>query len=404
MELRGRREVLSAGAALLVAAVAGGVVALGGAAVTGFGESTSTVREVIRDASPGASVVAQESGNGKALTIAQIYRRAAPGVVQVTTTSSVQAKPNPFFPFDLPQTERALGSGFVYDKAGYIITNYHVIRGADTVEVSFSNNDSMKAKIVGGDPSTDIALLQVKANSRALRPLELGDSNAIQVGDDVLAIGNPFGLARSATRGIVSAIQRPLQAPNGTTIDHVIQTDAPINHGNSGGPLLDARGKVIGVNSAIETGDTGLQGNVGIGFAIPINTVRDVLTQLRVKGRVDHPFIGIEARPIEPSIAELFRLPVKRGLMVERVFPGSGAADGGLRGGTTPVVVSGESYKLDGDIIVKVNGSAVSSTERLRELVAEKKPGDTIELEIYRGENRQTLRIKLGRPPPTPQE
>jgi S1-C subfamily serine protease len=404
MDFRARRDQLLAGSALLIAAVAGGVVALGGAAVTGFGEATSTVREVIRDSGPGAAVVASDSRSGKALTIAEIYRRAAPGVVQVTSTTRVDRAEDPFFPFELPQTQRALGSGFVIDKTGYIVTNYHVIRGAESVEVGFSNNDNMKAKIVGGDPSTDTALLKVKANARALRPLGLGDSDAIQVGDDVLAIGNPFGLARSATRGIVSAVQRPLQAPNGMTIDHVIQTDAQINHGNSGGPLLNAQGAVIGVNSAIETGDTGSQGNVGIGFAIPINTVRDVLAQLKEKGRVEHPYLGIYARPIESSIAELFRLPVKRGLLVERVVQGTGAADAGLRGGTTRVVVAGESYNLGGDIIVKVEGSAVNSTERLRELVAEKKPGDTISVEILRGEDRRSLDIKLGRQPPTPQE
>jgi S1-C subfamily serine protease len=405
MDFRGRRDQLLAGSALLIAAVAGGVVALAGATATGFGEATSTVREVIRDSGPGAAIVASDSRSGKALTIAEIYRRAAPGVVQVTSTSRVDAAEDPFFPFELPQTEqRALGSGFVIDKTGYIVTNYHVIRGAESVEVGFSNNDNMKAKIVGGDPSTDTALLKVNANARALTPLGLGDSGSIQVGDDVLAIGNPFGLARSATRGIVSAVQRPLQAPNGMTIDHVIQTDAQINHGNSGGPLLNARGEVIGVNSAIETGDTGSQGNVGIGFAIPVNTVRDVVAQLKDKGRVEHPYLGIYARPVQSSIAELFRLPVKRGLLVERVVPGTGAADAGLRGGTTRVVVAGESYNLGGDIVVKVEGSAVNSTERLRELVAEKKPGDTISVEILRGEDRRTLHIKLGRQPPTPQE
>ncbi len=404
MDFRGRKDQLLAGSALLIAAVAGGAVALAGAAATGFGEATSTVREVIRDSGPGAAGVASDARSDRALTIAEIYRRAAPGVVQVTSTSRVDQAEDPFFPFDLPQTQRALGSGFVIDKTGLIVTNYHVIRGAESVEVGFSSNDNMKARIVGGDPSTDTALLKVNANARALTPIGLGDSDSIQVGDDVLAIGNPFGLARSATRGIVSAVQRPLQAPNGMTIDHVIQTDAQINHGNSGGPLLNAQGEVIGVNSAIETGDTGAQGNVGIGFAIPINTVRDVVAQLKEKGRVEHPYLGIHARPIESSIAELFRLPVKRGLLVERVLQGSGAADAGLRGGTTRVVVAGESYILGGDILVKAEGSAVNSTERLRELVAEKKPGDTISVEILRDEDRRTLHIKLGRQPPPPQE
>jgi S1-C subfamily serine protease len=400
MQFRGRRETLAPAAALLVAAVAGGAVALGGAKLTGYGEGTTTVREVIRDSASGQSQVASQSRPRGALSIGEIYNRAAPGVVQVTTTSKVEGQTDPFFGFDVPdETQRALGSGFVIDKAGYIVTNFHVIEDADTVEVSFSNNDSMKAKIVGKDPSTDIALLKVEASSRALRPLPLGDSAAIRVGDDVLAIGNPFGLERSATRGIVSAVQRPLRAPSGFTIDHVIQTDAALNRGNSGGPLMSARGQVIGVNSAIETGGSGGQGNVGIGFAVPISTVRDVVAQLKEKGRVDHPFLGIEARPVTATTAELFRLPVSKGLIVERVIPDSGAADAGLQGGTTRVVVAGESYMVGGDIVLEADGTVVTSNERLREIVAGKEPGDRLQLEIYRGDGRKTVEIKLGRQP-----
>jgi S1-C subfamily serine protease len=403
MQFRGRRETFAPAAALLVAAVAGGAVALGGAKLTGYAEATTTVREVIRDSASGQSQVASQSRPQSALSIGDIYSRAAPGVVQVTTTSKVDVEPDPFFGFDVPdETQRALGSGFVIDKAGYIVTNFHVIEDADTVEVSFSNNDSMKARIVGKDPSTDIALLKVEASSRALRPLPLGDSAPIRVGDDVLAIGNPFGLERSATRGIVSAVQRPLRAPSGFTIDHVIQTDAALNRGNSGGPLMSARGQVIGVNSAIETGTDG-QGNVGIGFAVPISTVRDVVAQLKEKGRVDHPFLGIEARPVAANIAKVFRLPVSKGLIVERVLPDSGAADAGLQGGKTRVVVAGESYMVGGDIVVKADGADLTSNERLREIVAGKEPGDRLKLEIYRGEDRKTVEIKLGRQPPSPQ-
>jgi S1-C subfamily serine protease len=389
----------------LIAAVAGGGVALGGAKLAGFGEATTTVREVIRDSAPGQSPVASESRSGGALSIAEIYERAAPGVVQVTTTSKVEGAVDPFFGFDVPdETRRALGSGFVIDKAGYVVTNFHVIEDADTIEVSFSNSDSMKARIVGRDPSTDIALLKVEANSRALRPLVLGDSSALRVGDDVLAIGNPLGFERSATRGIVSAVQRPLRAPSGFTIDHVIQTDAALNRGNSGGPLMNSRGAVIGVNSAIETAGDGSQGNIGIGFAVPINTVRDVVAQLKEKGRVDHPYLGIEARPIQANIADLFRLPVRKGLLVENVFPETGAAEAGLRGGTTRVVVAGESYMIGGDIIVRADGQELTTTERLRELVSEKEPGDRLKLEIYRGQERESVEIKLGRQPPAPQE
>jgi S1-C subfamily serine protease len=393
-----------AAAALLLAAVAGGAVALAGAKLAGFEEGTTTIREVIRDSASGQASIASESRPGRGLSIAQIYQRAAPGVVQVTTTSKVEGVPDPFFGFEVPdETRRALGSGFVIDKAGFIVTNFHVIEDADTVEVSFSNNDSMEARIVGRDPSTDIALLKVEANARALRPLPLGNSAAVRVGDDVLAIGNPFGLERSATRGIVSAVQRPLRAPSGFTIDHVIQTDAALNRGNSGGPLMNSQGAVIGVNSAIETGGAA-QGNVGIGFAVPINTVRDVVAQLKEKGRVDHPYLGIEARPIEANVAELFRLPVKRGLLVENVFPETGASEAGLRAGDTRVVVAGESYMIGGDIIVTADGRELDSTEDLRDVVSDKDPGDEVVLEIYRGDEKQKLEITLGRQPPSPQE
>jgi len=403
-----RKDSLIKAAALLVAAVAGGAVAVAGAALVGVGEGTTTVREVIRDFGPRVNEVSSDTRSGKAMTVNQIYRIAAPGVVQVTSTTKVQIPADPFFgnPFGLPSTEtqRALGSGFVIDKAGYIVTNYHVIRGAQSVQVSFSNNGSMKAEIVGSDPSTDVALLKVKASSRALKPLDLGNSDAVGVGDQVVAIGNPFGLERSISAGIVSALQRSLPSPAGMTIDHVIQTDAALNHGNSGGPLLNAQGEVIGVNSAIETGDSGSQGNVGIGFAIPINTVRDVVAQLKAHGHVDHPFLGVDTRPIEPSIAKLFRLPVDHGLLVERVFNDTGAARAGLRGGTTQVVVAGESYLLGGDEIVKAGGMEVASTERLRDIVSQKRPGDTLKLEYYRGAERRTADVKLGRQPPTPLE
>src|ERR671922_763980 len=217
-------------------------------------------------------------------------------------------------------------AGFVIDKAGHIITNYHVIAGARSVEVSFSNHDSMKAKIVGKDPGTDIAVLKVNARSRALTPLTLGNSDAVRVGDAVVAIGNPFGLDRSVTAGIVSALQREIQAPNSYAIDHVIQTDAAINHGNSGGPLINADGRVIGVNAQIETGSSGeAGGNVGIGFAIPIDTVRTVVAQLLKTGSVEHASLGITGVGITPEIANVFHFPVSHGVLVATVKPGSGA-------------------------------------------------------------------------------
>src|SRR5947208_716545 len=214
-----------------------------------------------------------------------------------------------------------------------------------------------------------VAVLQGKASSRVLPPLPLGNSDGTRVGDSVIAIGNPFGLDRTVTAGIVSALQRPITAPNGYTIDHVIQTDAAVNHGNSGGPLINGRGEVVGVNSQIETGDSASSGNVGVGFAIPSNTVKTVIAQLIREGRVDRAFIGISATPITRDLARVFRLPVSRGLLVQSVQPGSGAAKSGLKAGSTQVVLAGETYKLGGDIIVAAGGVPVASLNRLRDVV-----------------------------------
>ena len=238
------------------------------------------------------------------------------------------------------------------DKAGHIVTNYHVIQGAKKVQVSFSGQDEITATVVGKDPSTDVAVLKIDAHARALTPLELGNSDAVVVGDSVDAIGNPFGFTRTLTTGVVSAVQRQIEAPNSLPIDHAIQTDAAINHGNSGGPLIDAQGRVIGVTSQISTGTTGQQGNVGIGFAIPINTVRSVAAQIISSGKAQHAFLGLDAAPVTPQLAKLFHLPSNTGLLIQDVQAGSGADKAGLKAGKTAVVVQGESYQVGGDIIV----------------------------------------------------
>jgi S1-C subfamily serine protease len=392
-------------ASLVAAGAVGAGVAVGIVAAVGGlgGASSTTVREVLPASGAQVSAFARAQ---RALTVHQIYERAAPGVVQVTATSHVAAQTDPFldpFGFGGPsvETQRALGSGFVVDKAGHIVTNYHVVQGAQKVDVSFSNNESLTAHIVGVDPSTDIAVLRVTARSRALTPLPLGNSDTVRVGDSVVAIGNPFGLDRTATAGIVSALQRQITAPNSYSIDHVIQTDAPINHGNSGGPLINADGRVIGVNSQIQTGGTS-DGNVGIGFAIPINTVKTVAAQLIRNGRAEHAFLGIGADPIDPMLARIFRLPTSHGLLVRSVQPGSGAAKAGLKGGTTQVTVAGQSYMLGGDVIVRADGHRVASLARLRELIAAKRPGDRMKLVIFRGSKQLTLTVKLGRQPITP--
>jgi S1-C subfamily serine protease len=395
------RSTVSRGAALLAAGLLGGLVALGGVAATGgLGGATTTVIERPLGSAPAAP---RASGTG-GLSVNEIYRRSAPGVVQITSTSIRESEPDRFFGTRLGpsrRTEQALGSGFVIDKAGHVVTNHHVVEGASDIEVSFSNEDTLRARIVGSDPSTDLTVLRVVASARALTPLTLGDSDAVRVGDAVVAIGNPFGLDRTATAGIVSALQRDLTAPNGVTIDHVIQTDAPINSGSSGGPLLNARGEVVGVNSQISTA-AGNAGNIGIGFAVPSNTVKTVIGQLIDRGRVDRAYLGIGAATIEPELARLFGLPVDSGLLVEVVGQGSPAARAGLRGGDTEVVVAGESYRLGGDLIVAVDRRPVVSLEQLRGVLAAKQPGDAIQIELYRGDVKRTLKVTLGRQPASP--
>ena len=394
-----RLPLLSRAAALVSVALLGGLVALGAAAVVGeLGSDTTTT--VLR---PTPSFDATPAVSDDSLTIGEIYERAAPGVVQITSRAGVTDPPTRVLPVEPePLPQEALGSGFVIDKTGHIVTNYHVIEGADEIEVSFSNQDTLTAKLVGSDPSTDIAVLRVEASSRGLTPLDFGDSDRVRVGDTVVAIGNPFGLARSASAGIVSSVQeRTITAPNGYPIDHVIQTDAAINRGNSGGPLLNARGEVIGVNSQISTAD-GSTGNVGIGFAVPSNTVKNAVAQLIDKGRVDRAFIGIGGTSIDPELARQFRLPVDTGVLVERVVDGTPAARAGLRGGSSDVIVEGQSYRLGGDVIVALAGRRVESIEALRDLLSTHQPGDKVELEIYRDSTRETIELTLARQPRSP--
>ena len=387
---------------LLIAAGLGGGTALAGAEVLGVLDDSPSVINTVEAVQPSAPVAFAE---GRRLSVSDIYGRSGPGVVQITTTTVQRVDTDPFFNalgFPQQRRQKALGSGFVIDKAGHIVTNFHVVEDAQTVEVSFSNRDSVRARVVGTDPSTDLAVLEVNVDAGALTPLDLGDSDRLRVGDSVVAIGNPFGLERSMTAGIVSALHRPLTAPNDFTIDDVIQTDAAINSGNSGGPLIDARGGVVGVNSAIATGNTGARGNIGIGFAVPINTVRDVASQLIERGKVEHAFLGIGVQAVDTEVSRLFELPVKRGLMVVRVFDSSAADKAGLRPGTNEVVVSGESYLLGGDIVVAVDGRQVVSGEDLRDVISAKKPGDKLTIEAYRGTEKRSFEVTLGRQPARP--
>src|SRR3954462_4726248 len=375
--------------ALVAAALLGGAGAVGTGQTINGGSPTALIREVQSGAPEPAAF---PSSAGK--KISDIYEAAKHGVVQVTSTSVVS---NNFFG---AQEQQAQGSGFVIDKDGHVVTNYHVVEGAKKVQVSFSDEENKDATVVGTDPSTDIAVLKIQgAWAQAMTPLALGDSSAVKVGDAVVAIGNPFGLERTDTAGIVSALQRHITAPNGFQIDEAIQTDAAINHGNSGGPLLNADGSVIGVNAQIES-ESG--GNVGIGFAIPIDTVKDVAGQLIKDGKVEHAYLGVDIATISSDLAETFRVPADKGVLVQHVRDGSPAADAGLKGGTMQVVLAGTTYWLGGDVITKADGQPLETSDQLASVVTSKKPGDSLDLEVHRGQETLNVTVELGRQPSTP--
>jgi len=336
--------------------------------------------------------------DGDTNLVNEIYRRDGQGVAFIEATQDAEG-PSNFNPFGQPEPEgggTATGSGFLIDTEGHIVTNSHVVDGASKVQVTLGSEESSHtAEVVGTDPATDVALLKVDVPADQLHPLALGDSTKIQVGDPVVAIGNPFGLDRTVTAGIVSALQRQIQAPNGFSISHVIQTDAAINPGNSGGPLIDSTGSVIGINSQIQT--NGGNGNVGIGFAVPINTARDVVEELKQDGEVEHAFIGISGGSVTPAVAKALKLPVDKGVLVNEVVEGSPADDAGIKGGDTNATIEGAKVQLGGDIITEIDGEQVTSMEDVINVVNGAKPGDEIEISVLRGDNEEkTFTVKLG--------
>ncbi len=353
------------------ASVLGGMVVAGAFLALGITGHRST--QTIIEESP---VAAQPASSGEAgLTPHDIYERDAPGVVYVRAQIIEQVQD----PFDLfPEQERSTstGSGFLIDEAGDIVTNYHVIEGANRskgVTVRFEDNVTRTAAVVAQDPNNDLALLKVNmAGVPQVRPLELGDSTTVRVGDPTLAIGNPFGLDRTLTSGLVSALQRQIQAPSGFSIDNVIQTDAPINPGNSGGPLLDAAGRVIGINSQIETGGGSGQGSVGIAFAIPVNTAKEFMPSLKEGRKVEIAYLGADGISAPGS---------SHGVIVRSVEQGSPAASAGL---------------AVGDKIIAVSGRRVATISDVDQLVDAHLPGQTMTIRTQRGSHMQTFAVKLG--------
>jgi putative serine protease PepD len=351
-----RRRTLST-AAVLVAAAAIGV---GGAAtyagIAPEGTKTIVRQETVSNGEPAA--------NASGLSVSDIYQRTQKGVVEITVTTSRSTNP-----FGGQQTQQAQGSGFVYDSNGRIITNQHVVDGATSISVRFWNGKTYKAELVGSDPSTDLAVIKVDAPASVLTPLTLADSNAVAVGDNVVAIGSPFGLENTVTSGIVSALHRQMTSPNNFSIDDSIQTDAAINHGNSGGPLLNAEGQVIGVNAQIES-DSG--GNDGVGFAIPSNTVKSIVSELISTGKAQHAYLGVSVETVNGAVG------------ITEVRAGTPAADAGLQ---------------SGDRITSVDGKPISSADGLTSAISAKKPGDTVSITYSRGGQSHTVKIQLASRP-----
>jgi S1-C subfamily serine protease len=380
----------------LLAALLGSAITVGVLLATGLVESRQTTTTVVQPAALPTRPASDREASGEAMTAREIYRRDAPGVVFISARSLQQSQ-SPFELFPRQQENVSSGSGFVIDREGHILTNAHVVQAATDVKVKFSDSRNVGAQVVGTDVDTDLAVLKVDPQGMDLRPLTLGDSDSVQVGDPTVAIGNPFGLERTLTTGVVSALQREIRAVNGFAIDDVIQTDAAINPGNSGGPLLDALGRVIGINSQIATA-SGSGGNVGIGFAVPANTAKRVVPQLKADGRVRRAYLGISGRAVDRTLAAL-NLAADAGVLVQSVEAGTPADDAGLRGGDTQVAIDGDVVMVGGDIIQRAAGTPVASMEELVDVLEEREPGETIELEVLRDGTAETIEVELAERP-----
>jgi S1-C subfamily serine protease len=406
---RSRRLTPAVGVIALVAALAGGAIAAIVTVSVDRGSrsaaSTVTVHDVTTVAAPNtlASTAASSdssttrtvsdssgatsstvSGGDTERTLEEIYKADAPGVVSVITTL---------------EHGQAQGSGIVLDTAGYILTNEHVIQGQKGVRVSFSNSDNVRAKVVGSDASTDLAVLKVDLPASALHPLPLGDSSSVEVGDSVVAIGNPFGLDRTLTAGIISAVHRQISSPNRFAINNALQTDAAINHGNSGGPLIDRSGAVIGINAQLPS-NSEVNGNVGVGFAIPIDIAKTVIPALKAHGHVAHPWLGLEGDTIDSSLANATRVPTDHGVLVEAIVADSPIAKAGLVAGSSSVIINGMGYCLGGDVITAIDGVKVNSVLALRAVISSHDPGETLMLHVVHQDGKsKDYPVKLGTQP-----
>ena len=356
------KKVIAPAAALLAAGVIGGLasVAAWEALDTEPAAAPAAAQSTAPEAEPAASSTSQSS-------IADVVDRTLPSVVEVKIEGTSDNTPFPGVPG--PQVE-GLGSGWVYDDEGHVVTNQHVVDGADKVTVVFEDGTEVAAQVVGSDPSTDVAVLKLDRVPDSVRPLGLGSTSSLDLGDPVVAIGSPLGLQGTVTAGIVSGLGRDIEAPDGFTIDGAVQTDAALNHGNSGGPLLDLDGRVIGMNAQIAS-ETGA--NTGIGYAIPVETVRRIADQLIASGKVEHAYLGVSVEDANGG-----------GARIAEVRPDTPAAKAGLR---------------QGDVVTEVDGRTLESADDLRLAVEASKPGDSLELTVKRGGSTRTITVELGTRP-----
>ena len=386
-------------AAALVAVVV--LVGAGAAAVAyGLGAhraSTTTQAVATTVTSTPSATTTRTANTSGPQTIAQIAKDVSPGVVEVDVTTSSSGGGTQTVPFGgggSGGTAEAEGTGFVVDTAGHIVTNEHVVQGASSVTVTFDDQSTYKATVVGTDESTDLAVLKVNAPASVLHPLSYGDSSSVGVGDGVVAIGDPYQLDDTVTSGIVSAVGREITSPNNMPIENAIQTDAAINHGNSGGPLLNLDGKVIGITAQIQSQGGG---NEGIGFAIPSNTIQSVTSQLIATGSAKHALLGITVQTIPASLAGT--IGDAAGVAVKTVESGSGASSAGLKGSTGTVTIAGVQYPTGGDVVESVDGIDVTTAQQLRGIIDTHQPGDVVKLVVVRDGQSRTVSATLGTRP-----
>jgi putative serine protease PepD len=399
--------------AAIVALAGGGVAAVGVHALDDTSKTVTTTVEA--QAAPSGTIGSSSGADASAAfarsggkSVSQIYKQDAPGVVTITSTtaSTTSGDFNPFGPGQ-SQQQTSQGSGFVIDMQGRILTNAHVVEGAKSVTVAFEDGVSAKATVLGRDQLYDLAVIKVDVPAGELHPLKLGSVDSVQVGDPVVAIGNPFGYAQTVTAGIVSAKGRILQSPegNGRIIPNAIQTDAAINHGNSGGPLIDRHGDVIAINAQIaDPSVTGTNANAGVGFAIPIDLAKRALSNLEQGKAASHPYLGIRVDAINSSLtAANGKLP-EHGLLIAGVAKDSPAANAGLTGGSQKQVVGGQTYCIGGDSITAINGHDVNSLEDLQAEISGYAAGDTIKLAVTGGDGAQrTVTVTVGSMPASTQ-